>query len=78
MRPHDVRDEDLGSGKGVVGLKHLRLANGGEGAARAVRMAPSPFLCYIFIDWGDCNSIDQCGFDFADCASGGDICLIDY
>ena len=59
-------------------MKHLRLANGGEGATGTACRAVAPFLCYIFIDWGDCDTIDQCAFDFADCVSGGDICLIDY
>ncbi len=62
--------------KEVVRLKHLRLANGGRETG-TTQMASVPFACYIFIDWGDCDSIDQCAFDFADC-SHDDICLIDY
>lgn len=57
-------------------MKHLRLANGGPPAG-TTQMSYIPLACYIFIDWGDCDGIDQCAFDFSDCASD-DICLIDY
>ena len=60
----------------MVWLKHLRLANGTPEAG-TTRMSTVPFACYIFIDWGDCNGIDQCAFDFSDCVHD-DICLIDY
>jgi len=38
---------------------------------------PDSQLCYIFIDWGGCDAVDQCGFDFGDCP-GKDVCLVDY
>jgi hypothetical protein len=55
-------------------VRHLKLANGGVFSSAGL---PSTQLCYIFIDWGDCDSVDQCGFDFGDCP-GKDVCLIDY
>lgn len=57
-----------------VCVRHLRLANAGALLSGSV---PSSQLCYIFIDWGDCVGVDQCGFDFGDCP-GKDVCLIDY
>jgi hypothetical protein len=57
-----------------VSVRHLKLANGGVFSSAGL---PSTQLCYIFIDWGDCDSVDQCGFDFGDCP-GKDVCLIDY
>jgi len=60
----------------VVRVKHLRLANGASPAG-TTRMSTIPLGCYIFIDWGDCDNIDQCAFDFSDC-NHDDICLIDY
>jgi hypothetical protein len=58
-------------------LKHLRLANDAGSASVTSAMAPIYQLCYIFIDWGGCDGVDQCGFDIGDCP-GKDICLIDY
>jgi hypothetical protein len=55
-------------------MKHLRVANGTTETANAV---PASLLCYIFIDWGDCGSVDQCGFDIGDCTTK-DVCLVDY
>ncbi len=63
-------------GKGGEGLSHLTLANRGE-VVTASRGGHIAALCYIFIDWGTCDAVDQCGFDFSDC-TGDDICLIDY
>jgi hypothetical protein len=58
-------------------MKHLKAANGtGRGGPSASAM-PASELCYIFIDWGGCDGLDQCGFDFGDCP-GKDVCLIDY
>lgn len=55
-------------------MKHMRLANGGGSAAAN---PTELFACYIFIDWGGCDTVDQCGFDFGDCP-GKDVCLVDY
>jgi len=55
-------------------MKHLRVANGTTETAGA---APASLLCYIFIDWGTCGSVDQCGFDFGNCGTR-DVCLVDY
>jgi hypothetical protein len=57
-------------------LSHLTLANGGE-VATVSGGGQLAALCYIFIDWGHCDAVDQCAFDFSDCI-GDDICLIDY
>ncbi len=72
-----VRSEAEGdpTGKGG-GMKHLRVANS-SGPGELAQRQPLSALCYIFIDWGGCTRIDQCGFDFADCEVD-DICLIDY
>jgi hypothetical protein len=58
-------------------MRHLRLANGTGVRIGASKRAPTTQLCYIFIDWGSCDTVDQCGFDFGDCG-GNDICLVDY
>lgn len=58
----------------MIALKHMRLANGGGSAATN---PTELFACYIFIDWGGCDTVDQCGFDFGDCP-GKDVCLVDY
>jgi len=55
-------------------MKHLKAANAVSPVSCAV---PASQLCYIFIDWGGCDSVDQCGFDFGDCPND-DVCLIDY
>ncbi len=55
-------------------MNHLRLANGGPDPSGAT---PDSLLCYIFVDWGDCGSVDQCGFDFGSCGNR-DVCLVDY
>lgn len=55
-------------------MKHLRVANGTTETAGAT---PASLLCYIFIDWGSCGTIDQCGFDFGNCGTR-DVCLVDY
>lgn len=58
-------------------MRHLRLANGAGAPIGAGKKAPASQLCYIFIDWGSCDSVDQCGFDFGSCG-GDDVCLVDY
>jgi len=58
-------------------MGHLRLANGSSVRAGASKKAPATQLCYIFIDWGSCDVVDQCGFDFGSCG-GNDVCLVDY
>jgi hypothetical protein len=58
-------------------MKHLRLANGHALTTPEASDTPASMLCYIFIDWGSCDSVDQCGFDFGDCGTK-DACLIDY
>ena len=58
-------------------MRHLRPANGAGVRARGSKRAPTSQLCYIFIDWGSCDTIDQCGFDFGSCDTS-DVCLIDY
>lgn len=55
-------------------MKHLRVANRTSETANAT---PASLLCYIFIDWGSCGSVDQCGFDIGDCTTR-DVCLVDY
>jgi len=63
-------------GREVMRVRHMRLANGATcGVARKTGQAVR--ACYIFVDWGDCGTVDQCGFDFGDCG-GKDVCLIDY
>ena len=57
-------------------MSHMRLANAGS-TATAAKTGSAVRACYIFVDWGDCSSVDQCGFDFGDCG-GKDICLVDY
>jgi hypothetical protein len=58
-------------------MRHLRPANGPNAIAGGSKKAPATQLCYIFIDWGSCDAIDQCAFDFGSCG-GDDICLVDY
>jgi hypothetical protein len=58
-------------------MKHLRAANAAGTALPTSQAVPASQLCYIFIDWGGCDSVDQCAFDFGDCP-GNDVCLIDY
>jgi hypothetical protein len=58
-------------------MKHLRVANGSSLTSVAEGRIPAQMLCYIFIDWGDCGSVDECGFDFGSC-SRRDVCLADY
>ena len=58
-------------------MRHLKPANGGGLGFRTSRRLPTSELCYIFIDWGSCDTVDQCGFDFGDCGTK-DVCLIDY
>jgi hypothetical protein len=58
-------------------MKHLRVANGSGLAAPVEEAVPASQLCYIFIDWGGCDQVDQCAFDFGDCP-GDDVCLVDY
>jgi hypothetical protein len=57
-------------------MRHLRLANGSAFAPAAGR-TPASLLCYIYIDWGTCGRIDECGFDFGNCDTK-DICMVDY
>ncbi len=57
-------------------MRHLKLANGNSLTTTASRI-PASMLCYIFIDWGSCGSVDECAFDFGSC-SGKDVCLVDY
>ena len=58
-------------------MKHLRMANGKSLCSMTEGAIPASMLCYIFIDWGTCDNIDQCAFDFGDCTRR-DICLVDY
>ena len=58
-------------------MKHLRLANAGAVVPAVASKVTGSQLCYIFIDWGGCDAIDQCGFDFGDCPNK-DVCLVDY
>jgi len=58
-------------------MRHLRLANGTNMRVGSARKTPASQLCYIFIDWGSCDMVDQCGFDFGDCGTK-DVCLVDY
>lgn len=58
-------------------MKHLRVANGAGHLPPSASAVPASQLCYIFIDWGSCGGVDQCGFDFGACP-GEDVCLIDY
>ena len=58
-------------------MRHLRLANAGALAPTTARKVTGSMLCYIFIDWGGCDTVDQCGFDFGDCPQK-DVCLVDY
>ena len=57
-------------------MKHLKLANGNSITTSSNRI-PASMLCYIFIDWGSCDSVDECAFDFGSCG-GKDVCLVDY
>jgi hypothetical protein len=38
---------------------------------------PASMLCYIYIDWGNCGTVDECAFDFGSCIRR-DVCLVDY
>lgn len=58
-------------------MRHLKPANGTGIRCHGGKNAPASQLCYIFIDWGSCDTVDQCGFDFGDCGTR-DVCLIDY
>lgn len=58
-------------------MRHLRPANGTNMRLHSARKMPASQLCYIFIDWGSCDTVDQCGLDFGDCGTK-DVCLIDY
>ena len=58
-------------------MKHLRMANGGSPTSMTEGMVPAQLLCYIYIDWGNCGGVDECGFDFGNCSSR-DVCLVDY
>lgn len=58
-------------------MRHLRLANAFVGSGETADMTPATQLCYIFVDWGSCSTVDQCGFDFGDCGTK-DVCLVDY
>jgi hypothetical protein len=58
-------------------MRHLRPMNGTGMRSSGSRRAPTTQLCYIFIDWGSCGSVDQCGFDFGSCGTR-DVCLVDY
>lgn len=58
-------------------MKHLKAANCVGPSSPTSRAVPASQLCYIFIDWGGCQEVDQCGFDFGDCPND-DVCLIDY
>ena len=60
-----------------MALRHLRLANGGQAGLSTAGKLPIGHLCYIFVDWGSCDTLDQCGFDFGSCPQE-DLCLIDY
>lgn len=59
-------------------MRHLKLANGSELILGDHKAANTTAVCYIFIDWGTCSTVDQCGFDFGDCPTQKDVCLIDY
>ena len=58
-------------------MKHLRVANGSSLFPVTEGAIPASMLCYIFIDWGSCDSVDQCAFDFGNCPNK-DVCLVDY
>jgi len=58
-------------------MRHLKVANGSTLTSPAEGRMPAQLLCYIFIDWGSCGTVDQCAFDFGDCP-GKDVCLADY
>lgn len=60
-----------------VVMRHLTLGNAGAVAPAAASKVTGSLLCYIFIDWGGCDTVDQCGFDFGDCPNK-DVCLVDY
>lgn len=59
-------------------MRHLRLANGGASGVGLSKSGGTSQVCYIFIDWGTCSTIDQCGFDFGNCPTQKDVCLVDY
>ena len=58
-------------------MRHLRVANGRTLTSTTNGRVPASMLCYIFIDWGSCNGVDQCAFDFGSCPTK-DVCLVDY
>jgi hypothetical protein len=58
-------------------MKHLKVTNGSTLTTAAESRVPASLLCYIFIDWGSCDTVDQCGFDFGNCPNK-DACLVDY
>jgi hypothetical protein len=60
-----------------MALKHFRLANGSSLVSLTDRKIPASMLCYIFIDWGTCERVDECAFDFGDCSTK-DVCMVDY
>jgi hypothetical protein len=58
-------------------MKHLRMANGSSLSSVTEGAIPASMLCYIYIDWGNCGTVDECGFDFGSCVRR-DVCLVDY
>ncbi len=58
-------------------MKHLRMANGSSLSSVTEGMIPASMLCYIYIDWGNCGTVDECAFDFGSCVRR-DVCLVDY
>lgn len=58
-------------------MKHLRMSNGSSHPPATEGAIPASMMCYIFIDWGSCSSVDQCAFDFGSCPNK-DACLVDY
>ena len=58
-------------------MKHLRMANGSSLSSVTEGAIPASMLCYIYIDWGTCGPVDECGLDFGSCVRR-DVCLVDY
>lgn len=58
-------------------MRHLRIANGSTLVPDSQGKIPASMLCYIYIDWGTCERIDECAFDFGSC-DAKDVCMIDY
>ena len=58
-------------------MKHLKVANGRTLSTVTEERMPFYMLCYIYIDWGSCGGVDECGFDFGNCGNR-DVCLVDY